>query len=40
VDMDRERASFLQNSILHQLAVASLDDELKEFKMAVSDPRR
>lgn len=40
VDMDRERASFAQNSILHQLAVASLDDELKEFKMAVSDPRR
>lgn len=40
VDMDRERASFVQNSILHQLAVASLDDELKEFKMAASDPRR
>ena len=40
VDMDRDRGSFAQNSILHQLAVASLDDELKEFKMAVSDPRR
>ena len=40
VDMDRERASFAQNSILHQLAVASLDDELKEFKMAITDPRR
>ncbi len=40
VDMDRERGAFAQNSILHQLAVASLDDELKEFKMAVSDPRR
>lgn len=40
VDLDRERASFAQNSILHQLAVASLDDELKEFKMAITDPRR
>ncbi|MCY4754397.1 flagellar basal body rod protein FlgB [Pelomonas aquatica] len=40
VDIDRERASFAQNSILHQLAVASLDDELKEFKMAIADPRR
>jgi flagellar basal-body rod protein FlgB len=39
VDLDRERASFAQNSILHQLAVASLDDELKEFKMAVSPAR-
>lgn len=39
VDLDRERASFAQNTILHQLAVASLDDELKEFKMAVSLPR-
>lgn len=40
VDLDRERASFAQNSILHQLAVTSLDDELKEFKMAIADPRR
>lgn len=40
VDLDRERASFAQNSILHQLAVTSLDDELKEFRMAITDPRR
>ncbi|WP_423461147.1 flagellar basal body rod protein FlgB [Ottowia sp. VDI28] len=40
VDMDRERASFAQNSILYQFAVSNLDDEYKEFKMASSDPRR
>lgn len=40
VDLDRERAAFAQNAILYQLAVTSLDDELKEFKQASSDPRR
>lgn len=40
VDLDRERASFAQNSILHQLAVTTLDDELKEFKMAIAAPQR
>ncbi len=40
VDMDRERSAFAQNTILYQLAIASLDDEWKEFKMASSDPRR
>lgn len=40
VEMDRERSSFAQNSILYQLAVSSLDDEYKEFKQASSDPRR
>lgn len=40
VDLDLERAAFAQNAILYQLAITSLDDELKEFKQASSDPRR
>ena len=40
VDMDRERGEFVRNAIICQLAVSSLDDEYKEFKMAASDPRR
>lgn len=40
VDLDRERVAFAQNAILYQLAITSLDDELKEFKQASSDPRR
>ena len=40
VDMDRERATFAQNSILYRFAVSNLDDEYKEFKAASSDPRR
>lgn len=40
VDMDLERSEFAQNAILYQLAITSLDDEYKEFKMASSDPGR
>jgi flagellar basal-body rod protein FlgB len=38
VDMDRERASFAQNSILYQFAVKLLNDEYEDFRMASSDP--
>ncbi|WP_019576784.1 flagellar basal body rod protein FlgB [Curvibacter lanceolatus] len=40
VDMDRERAAFTMNSILHRMAIDTFDDEYKEFKQAASDPRR
>lgn len=40
VDMDLERAEFAQNAILYQVALNALNDELKEFKLASSDPRR
>jgi flagellar basal-body rod protein FlgB len=40
VEPDRERAAFASNSILYQFALSLVDDELKEFKMAASDPRR
>lgn len=40
VDMDRERAEFTKNSILHRLAIDTFSDEYKEFKLAASDPRR
>jgi flagellar basal-body rod protein FlgB len=40
VDMDRERAEFSKNAILHRLAIDTFSDEYKEFKLAASDPRR
>ncbi len=40
VDMDRERSSFAQNSIMYQFAVNVLNDDYEEFRMASSDPRK
>lgn len=40
VDIEQEQASFAQNAILHQLAIASLDDEVKEFRQASAAPTR
>jgi len=38
VDMDRERASFAQNSIMYQFAVNLMSGEYEDFRMASSDP--
>lgn len=38
VDMNRERSAIAQNSILYQLAIASVEDEMAEMKLAFSDP--
>ncbi len=38
VNPDRERSEFAKNVVLYQLALESLGDELKEFKLASSDP--
>lgn len=40
VDMDRERAAFSKNAILHRMAIDILTDEYKEFNLAASDPRK
>jgi flagellar basal body rod protein FlgB len=36
--MDRERASFAQNSIMYQFAVNLMSGEYEDFRMASSDP--
>lgn len=38
VEPDRERGAFVSNSVLYQFALSLVDDELKEFRMASSDP--
>jgi len=40
VDMNRERASTAQNTILYELAIAGVADEYSDMKLAVSDPAK
>lgn len=40
VDLNIERSKLAKNTILYQFATQMLDDEVKEFKQAASDPRR
>lgn len=40
VDMNRERASFAQNTILYQLALKSVEEESSDMNLATSDPMR
>lgn len=40
VDLNIERSKLAKNAILYQFATQMLDDEVKEFKQAASDPRR
>ena len=40
VDMDRERAATAQNTILYELAIASVEEEYSDMKLAASDPSK